>query len=323
MCRWFFKAFYLPVMLGMLSVVDAAAIDVDLELGLNGGYRVDRLNWSIAGNSSGTNPDVLSQLTWRNLEIYQVGATANIGVGRPGAALFAYSRGRLDYGWINDGENRDSDFSGENRTQEWSRSINDAGDGDVYDLSVGGGPGFHLFSDRFTFIPLVGYSYHRQNLTMRNGFQTISNRSNAPADFMPPPLGAIVGLDSTYEAEWRGPWAGIDFHWHPLKRLSLSGGSEYHWASYNADARWNLRTDLAQPVSFSHEADAYGMLFTLGLDFEMAAGWLVGLESRYQHWQTERGSDRLFFTNGSTVTTRLNKVNWESAAWMIEVQHRF
>jgi hypothetical protein len=158
---------------------------------------------------------------------------------------------------------------------------------------------------------------------MRNGFQTISDRSNAPTGVVPPPVGAIVDLDSTYEAEWRGAWAGIDLHWHPLKRLTLSSRSEYHWAAYNADARWNLRPDLAQPVSFSHEADAKGMLFTLGLDFEMTAAWLAGFEARYQHWQTERGNDRLFFTNGSTATTRLNEVNWESAAWMIEVRHRF
>ena len=323
MWRCFFRTACFFAMLGIFSAADAAAIDVDLDLGLQGGYRVDKLAWSIAGNSSGTNPNVLSELTWRNLEIYQVGATANILAERTGAALFAYGRGRLDYGWINDGENQDSDFRGDNRTLEWSRSISDAGGGAVYDLSIGGGTGFRLLAGRLTVIPLLGYSYHRQNLTMQNGIQALSDRSNAPAGSVPMPLGPFVGLDSAYEAEWRGPWGGIDLHWQPFQHLTLSGGSEFHWAAYHANARWNLRPDLAQPVSFAHEADAKGMLFTLGLDFEMAAAWLVGFEARYQHWEAGPGSDRLFFANGNNVATRLNEVTWESAAWMVEVQHRF
>jgi hypothetical protein len=80
----------------MFSAANAAAIDVDLDLGLRGGCRVDKLAWSIAGNAIGTNPNVISELTWRNLEIYQVGATANILAERPGAPLFAYGRARLD-----------------------------------------------------------------------------------------------------------------------------------------------------------------------------------------------------------------------------------
>jgi hypothetical protein len=323
MWRCFFRTAYFLAMLGIFSAADAAAIDLDLDLGLRGSYRVDKLAWSVAGNVIGTSPNVISELTWRDLEIYPVGATANILAERPGAAQFAYGRGRLDYGWINDGENRDADFSGDNRTREWSRSISDAGDGNVYDLSIGGGPGFRLLAGRLTVIPLLGYSYHRQNLTMQNGIQTLSDRSNAPAGSVPMPIGPFVGLDSAYEAEWRGPWAGIDLHWQPLQRLTLSGGSEFHWADYHADARWNLRPDLAQPVSFSHAADGKGVLVSLGLDFEVTTAWLLGFEARYQHWETGHGRDRLFFANGGTFATRLNEVTWESAAWMVEVRHRF
>jgi hypothetical protein len=39
---------------------------------LSAGYRTDKLNWNIAGNRQGTNPDIRSELTWSDLRIYQL-----------------------------------------------------------------------------------------------------------------------------------------------------------------------------------------------------------------------------------------------------------
>ncbi|MCJ7596536.1 MAG: hypothetical protein MUO52_17355, partial [Desulfobacterales bacterium] len=44
-------------------------------LDLSNGYRVDDFDWNVAGNLSGTNPNIYSEVTWRDIEIYQVRAS--------------------------------------------------------------------------------------------------------------------------------------------------------------------------------------------------------------------------------------------------------
>jgi hypothetical protein len=98
---------------------------------------------------------------------------------------------------------------------------------------------------------------------------------------------------------------------------------EYHWADYEADGWWNLRSDLAQPKSFSHEADGRGVVVFVEADFDLAAAWTASVEARYRDWRTDAGVDRVFFADGDVSVTRLNEVNWESTAWTLGVSHRF
>jgi hypothetical protein len=88
---------------------------------LNNSYRVDHLDWNIAGNSAGSNPNVLSELTWEELEIYQITGGVRLSINDG-----FYVRGSLGYGWILSGANQDSDFLGDDRTQEYSRTNNSA-----------------------------------------------------------------------------------------------------------------------------------------------------------------------------------------------------
>ncbi len=54
----------------------AAEIEVGLEL--TNSYRIDNLNWNIAGDLYGNNPNILSELTWTDLKIYQLKAGAEV-----------------------------------------------------------------------------------------------------------------------------------------------------------------------------------------------------------------------------------------------------
>ena len=148
---------------------------------LSTGYRVDDLDWNIAGDINGNNPNIISELEWEGLKSFQL-KIANKTVFNQ---LFLL-RGSLAYGWIFDGENQDSDFLGDNRTFEFSRSNNNSDDGNVMDASFGLGWQFTFGRSDFVMAPVIGYSYHEQNLTMTDGYQTI------------PPFGPFSGLDSTY-----------------------------------------------------------------------------------------------------------------------------
>jgi hypothetical protein len=296
----------------LCSIGDLKAVEMEGDLELITGYRVDELDWNIAGNINGTNPNIVSELTWSDLESYQL----KLG-GKGTIDRVFYLRGSAAFGWVLSGEVQDSDYLGADRTQEFSRSINSADDSTVFDATLAVGYPFKLASDRFKLIPLVGFSYSEQNLTMKDGVQVISQPPQTQ------PIGPIAGLDSTYDTKWYGPWVGVDLSLKASDKIILFAGVEYHWADYKAEANWNLRSDLAHPKSFEHEADGTGFLITVGGDYVFARPWSLGLELNYQDWSTDAGIDRQFNSDGTIAVTRLNEVNWESMAIMLRVTYRF
>lgn len=287
-------------------------------LGVSLGYRHDDLDWNIAGDASGNNPTILSELTWEDLGIFQLTASAS--------AVFPsiYLRGSLSYGWILSGDNQDSDYLGDDRTFEYSRSNNSADDGNTMDLSVGIGYPFMLRSGFVGIAPLVGYSYQEQNLTLTDGSQTLTVAGGVP-------LGPFSGLNSTYDAEWKGPWIGIDVAFNMPssqkdsvpRRYQVLFGLEYHWADYKAQADWNLSTDFSHPKSFEHETDATGVIFSAEFSADLNRHWILNLNAIFQRWEGDPGTDRTLFTDGTVTETRLNEVNWDSFALMLGAVYRF
>lgn len=283
-----------------------ASAEAETTLTLSSGIRVDNLDWNIAGNIYGTNPNVLSELTWDDLLILQLKADGKLVM-----ADRLYLRGYVDYGWIFDGENQDSDYAGDDRTREWSRSNNDTNDDNVLDASLGVGYQFGPVWKILKITPLAGYSYHEQNLVITNGHQTI------------PPLGPFSGLDSTYDTEWKGPWAGVDLGVLFEKKLAVTGSFEYHWVDYYAAADWNLRTDFQHPKSFEHDADGEGVLVSADLDLFLSEQVSLSAMITYQNFWTDDGTAQTFYASGRTSKTRLNEVNWESFAGMIGIAFIF
>jgi hypothetical protein len=293
MTRWLL-VFLFSVNLWMLCFTgNLTAAQVETQMELSTGYRVDDLDWNIAGNIVGTNPNILSELTWSDLQILQASVSGNVLINKA-----FYLRGSFGFGWAFDGDNQDSDYNGDNRTLEFSRSNNKADDSYVFDASAGLGYQFTLVSGRLRLIPLVGYAYNQQNLTLTDGFQTIS---------LPPqtqPLGPIPNLDSTYDTRWYGPWLGVDLFYNASEKISLFAGFEYHWADYKAEAFWNLR---ANP-NFEHEADGEGFVISFGGDYVFA-----------EPWSMDEGVDR----QAGVPDKQLNEVNWESFAIMLTLKYRF
>ncbi|HWP35022.1 MAG TPA: autotransporter domain-containing protein, partial [Thermodesulfobacteriota bacterium] len=283
------------------------------------GWRTDRVDWNIADADG--RPNVVSELTWRDLEIYQARLAAT-GVAAGGMLL----RGVLGYGRIVHGRNQDSDFAGDNRTGEFSRSNNRSDDGSVLDASIGLGGRLRPGGGAITVTPLAGLSYHVQRLRITDGVQTVSDEATCqtvvPGCRLPPP-GPIPGLDSTYEARWRGPFVGVELGVEAEGRGALVAAAAYHLAAYDAEANWNLREDFARPRSFTHEGDGSGVVLALTGRVAVAERWTVGGGVEYQRWRVRDGTDRVFFVDGTSAPTRLNEVNWESVAVSLGVEYRF
>ena len=191
---------------------ERVSTDTPFEFFLGVGSRNDNLDWNIAGGSV----NILSELKWENLKIAQLSAAARLNIDADWSL-----RGMLAYGRINSGSNQDSDYNGNNRTVEFSRS-NNKGGGAVRDGSIGLGRTLRLLNDAdgnsLSVTPLVGLSIHQQNLTMTEGFQTL------------PATGSFPGLDSSYDAKWQGPWVGMDALLDSSGDWSLTVTGEYHWA---------------------------------------------------------------------------------------------
>ena len=289
------------------------ALPLETEFVFTGGYRRDDLDWNIAGNINGNNPNILSGLTWDDIESYQVKFQGSLIWPR----IIAL-RGSANYGWIFNGDNQDSDYFGDNRTFEFYRSNNSTDDGDVWDVSLAIGYPFRTGKNVIgTITPLVGYSYHEQNLKITDGFQTI------------PATGPFPGLDSSYDTEWKGPWLGIDIHFRAAEiktfahRFETYFTYEYHWADYDAEADWNLRDDLAHPKSFKHDTDGNGYVIGAGFNFVLHQHWALNFNFDYQDWSTDDGTSKVFFADGTSAKTRLNEVNWTSYALSLGLSVRF
>lgn len=291
---------------------------IDTTCSLSAGYRSDKLSWHIAGNLLGNAPNVRSELTWSDLDVYQL-KLANRTVIKERILL----RGHLDHGAVFSGNNRDSDYDGPNRTLEISRSLNGVDGNTVWDASLGVGPRFSFFKETLTVCPLVGYALSEQDLNIVDGFQAFSAPSAAV------PIGPIVGLDSRYQTRWRGPWLGVDL----LFSVPLSEGSfstvgvlftaEYHWVDYDADANWNLRPDYAHPVSFSHEAQGSGLNAGATILFALKNHWGINLGMGLTEMSTDSGTDRIYYADGSTADTRLNEVRWRSFRFEAGLSYQF
>lgn len=289
-----------------------------LSVGLSTGYRIDKLDWNIAGNPQGSNPNILSELAWSDLHIYQL-KLAN----RTVIKDRVYLRCHLDYGWVTSGDNQDSDYNGDNRTGEYSRSLNGVDGNHVWDGSVGVGPRFLFLDTAVAVCPMIGYAVSEQDLNIVDGYQAFT----APPATTP--TGPFPGLDSRYQTRWNGPWIGVDFAyampctsgWLTTIKVVFTG--EYHWVEYEADANWNLRNDFSHPVSFTHDADGNGWVAGAALVLKMKNHWGINLGMNFKEMTTDEGLDRTYFRNGTVTETRLNEVCWRSFAIDAGVSYQF
>ena len=310
-------AFRIVLALGLLPCGEAAAtVEARGELGL--GYRFAEFGWTIAGTPQGTSPNIASELEWTDLGVLQL----RLG----GDAIFRrhlWLGGSITAGTIRSGGNRDSDYLGDDRTFEFSRSENGGDSGDILDGDVGVGYMFRVVPESggrgYDLLIAGGYAVTRQDLRLVDGVQVVSDEELFGEPL--PPLGPFEGLDSSYEARWDGLWLGGEARIPLAERSRIVGRLRLHPGSdYEAQANWNLREDFAHPVSFEHIAEGDGL--GLHADYARRAarsrwGWQIGLD--YERWSTAAGIDRVFFSDGVAVETRLNEASWSSFALSLGV----
>jgi hypothetical protein len=280
------------------------------------GARVDQVNWNIASDLSGNNtPNVLSELTWRKLKITQTQIGGYIPllkthIGEVPGELMVH--GYYSKGNVNSGENQDSDYDGDNRTGEFSRSYSKT-KGTVTDFSVDLRYRVPIFVDRDNYFitPLFGYSQSRQNLTDYDGYQSIPN------------TGAFSGVNAISKFKWSGPFVGVNFEVYAGKRNKFELTGEYHAVNYNVTADWVLRDDLQHPQSFKQKASGSGAVLDLKYKFKVMENLSLGLVGSLRNFQVSNGTITFYNADGTVGQQKLNDANWSSKSLMAEIALNF
>lgn len=262
------------------------------------GYQVANSRWSIAGNSNGANPNIYSELIWKNLQCANVQA----GIG------YQYKQWgvRFNYNgsFIQSGDVTDTDYGADNRRQPVYEGVFQDDKGYLLNIDAAITYTFHLHGVDLT--PMLGYVLSKQNLYV------LPKQASDPAN-----------LRSTYNAKWQGLLTGVEAVFPLGKRFALTPSLYYYQLHYTADANWNLITQFQHPRSFAHKANGYALKPALRLDYKLHSYLSIFLKGDYAYWNTGKGTDELFLTSGQVDYTQMNGARHQEGGVALGVAFSF
>lgn len=277
---------------------------IQRETSLNLRKEEAQFSWNIADISLNEQaPNILSELIWDDLVIDKVTLNHKL-LPIQGKLKDMHLEAEMSFGLVNEGWVSDADYDGDNRTEEYSRSISKPSGSKILSISNAIGYRWNL-SHQLSLTPLLGYSYHAQRFYITEGRQVISTSDRTPDP------GIIHGLNSYYDAFWYGPWLGMEISFQH-KRHRLTARGQTGETRYHAEANWNLRDDLAHPKSFEHDANARNHSGVISYSYQATQRFAVMLSYCSERWRTDAGRDRIYFEDGSISTTQLNQARWDS-----------
>ena len=228
-------------------------------LAVDGGYRYDRVDESVQAFLPALTGFVeIDDFIYKHIESYVVGAKGLW----DDPCTHVFVKGKAHYGWINDGSYRDLELDEAHLG------------GNSFDASGGVGYNFN-FCNRFSLIPLVGFSYD---------FIRLQAINSPPTD-----IGFSVKTEKR-KFSWYGPWVGFDL----LLRSSLYSyddllfdiGYEFHYGWSRTKLSVDLDANENSPIwpYRTHFRDMLGQVFHVDGCFFLCPQWTLGLSLQYTYW---------------------------------------
>ena len=276
-----------------LSQVICNAQNVDITF--SSGFQHEQFSWSIAGNINGQNPNIYSELIWKDLR----GVSTEAGIDWQAKGKFrvktCYSRM-----FILSGAGSDTDYLSDNRSDASFAMAFASNKGWIQDGSAAFG--YDLVKTRTLFlVSYFGYGLQNQQLyLLGNG-----------------------GLHSSYRTRWSGPFGGLQTAVRAGKKIHITSEGIYNQSDYHATADWNLVESFRHPVSFKHRARGFGVSAAAGTRITVTNDLTIGLSARFTYWSTGAGIDELFLNSGDVVKTRLNDVTRTGYAVVLRASRNF
>ncbi len=270
-------------------------------------YSAERFSWNI-GTVGGVN--ILSELTWKNIKSLMAGVQLKKLTSKNFVFLADVRAGGFTKGQV-----QDSDYNGNDRTAEWSRSLADVtGTKFMSEFEVG-----YEFkpTPSLNITPSIGVFYNYTSFSDKNLRQVLSGVSVSGS--VAPPVGTLIsGKVSTYKAVWYGPLIRLDATFKPHNSWLLSAGLTLFWDSFKGTGNWLLRTDLARN-GIRQAGSGIGTRVNLAASYLISQKWSIGLEVEGAYHNIKNGDDERYFADGSLAPRSglLNDVTWKYGSIML------
>jgi hypothetical protein len=260
-----------------------------LSLAVSSGYQSEDFRWSIAGNTQGTDPNIYSELKWKNVAGAVLGIEADWKFWKSFHLRSTYSQMFISSGTVTD-----MDYQGDNRTDPIYYGAFDANKGNSFSWRTTVEDDVWSNKD-FTLTFLLGYTLHKQSLFLLSTDTT----------------GTSTGLHSTYDTRYNGAVAGLRGKLAIGKACSMEASILYDWVNYLGQADWNLIVNFQHPLSFEDKANGFNLegdlRFTYGFKSKPEAPqWALFVSAAILHGETNSGTDMLYLQNGQQVPTQFN-----------------
>jgi hypothetical protein len=276
----------LPVLILIIACcifkVNAQDVEPKLQLSLSSGYHRENFHWSIAGNTNGQNPNIYSELKWKDVGGTAYNASLQYNVWKQVILYGSYSRVSVTSGSVSD-----IDYSQDNRTDPvYNESFSDnKGSTSAWTAGIG----YRLFNNNFfSLTPYIGYTGNIQNLDIVDK------------------TGQFPGLNSSYQANWKGGFVKVVSSIKIWRSLKASIDVTYNQTHYNSKGDWNLINEFAHPVSYRQVADGYGINTGAKLSYNLIPHLSVFAGFNYFNWETGNGTDTLYLATGENDKTQFN-----------------
>lgn len=258
------------------------------------GFQQSKFDWSIAGNTSGSNPNILSELIWKNLKGPSFGADIKYNITQKLSIKVANQ-----YSSISKGDAEDTDYADDNRQSAFYFDLLNANKGYLYhvDLQLN----YQLLKfNQFNINPIIGLSYNQQK------FHLLESASNPDSE----------GLNSTYQTRYKGFNFGSEFVFK-TSEFSIGAIVLGGFYTYAAKANWNLIPDFAKPVSFTHKANSFALNGDINLSVPINKSLRVELDYLINNIKTYSGVDKAYYSNRNTEETQFNGANFRNNAVLL------
>lgn len=282
-CKLFVVLILITLSFSLANAQDAP--ETKLQFSLFSGYQTNDLNWSIAGNQNGQNPNILSELKWKNVGGIIAGGTIKYQVWK-----HIYATGTYEHTFTIVGTVNDMDYAADNRTNPiYAENFNsDKGFTNQWYL----GAAYLLpINKTFTLMPGLGYGNSNQSL------------------YIVDHSGSLPDLNSSYFTKWKGFYGDLSSTIKLKNRLNAIIAIQYDQLNYSAKGNWNLINEFQHPVSYRHTASGYGLHTSAKLSYKITSSFAIQAGGSFIYREVGKGIDLLYLTNNQVDQTQLNGLN--------------
>lgn len=291
---------------GFISLVKAQERIQSLEntkkfsLSISTGYRQQDFRWSIAGTSDGKDPNVYSELIWKNLKSVSYNLNLEYKLNKKILLQASLSRSAVFSGKVSD-----TDYQKDNREYTSFYGLFDSNKGSA--VSLEGCVGYVLLNHSgFRIIGYAGYGFKKQyQFLLDNEGRYDSN------------------LKSTYDHQWQGVMGSIKATIFVSNHFSVEPDFTYHQVKYTAKGNWNLITDFQHPISYTHTANGFGLEPAITVNYHFNHSWELFTKGQYEAWETGKGIDILYRMNGQQPKTQFNGASSNGIYLSVGLKHGF